>query len=360
MTEPLEIQFLPANEGDAIWVRWGKGRQLLIDAGKDGAGKRLRARLEDLPKSRRIFELLVVTHVDADHIGGVITSLIDPGPLDGLKFKDLWFNGWSHINGKQPTLEPMGGAQGEILTNWIRDTKTPWNKAFGGGAVVRESPLRRVELADGMAITVLGPPSERFAALIPKWQENVRDAIKKGRLKRVSPGLEAMGRPKPTKPKLATAAALEKLANTRFTSDTAPANGSSICLLLEYGERRVLLTGDAYAHDVVDGLALVKPKPQSIDLVKLAHHGSQNNTSDELVDAVRCRQWVVSTNGTLHFHPDASTIARVLRAKRTPRPQLVFNEPSTYNSWWDDDELRSRFHYKTVMGTPEDGVTVRL
>jgi hypothetical protein len=364
MTSRLRLQFLPANEGDAIWVRWGDGlrHQLLVDAGKDGAGTELRARLENLPKASRKFELFIVTHVDADHIGGVITSLVDPGPLDGLRFKDFWFNGWAHINRQVADLESMGGVQGELLTRWLEDAKTPWNKAFESGAVTRTSPLTSRTLADGMVVTVLGPPAKRFERLIPKWRSEVQKAIKDARLTNVSPGLEVLGghRKPPIRPRLPSVAALERLASTKFESDTAPANGTSICVMLEWRGRRVLLTGDAYAPDIVDALQQVEPTRRRFDLVKLPHHGSEANTSDELLDAVRSPRWVFSSNGTIHYHPDAAAVARVIRPHRSPRPQLLFNEPSTYNSWWENKDWQRRFDYKSRTGTPTDGLTVEL
>src|SRR5918992_6185173 len=64
----LEVQFLPARQGDAIWVRWGRGRQLMIDMGTEQTGRKLAKRFEALPESKRRFDLLVITHVDSDHI----------------------------------------------------------------------------------------------------------------------------------------------------------------------------------------------------------------------------------------------------------------------------------------------------
>jgi glyoxylase-like metal-dependent hydrolase (beta-lactamase superfamily II) len=81
----LSVRFLPARQGDAIWVTWGDGHQLMIDMGTEQVGKQLAARLAALPEEERRFELLVVTHVDADHIGGVLTCVADTDdPIPGL------------------------------------------------------------------------------------------------------------------------------------------------------------------------------------------------------------------------------------------------------------------------------------
>ncbi|HET9944801.1 MAG TPA: MBL fold metallo-hydrolase, partial [Actinomycetes bacterium] len=135
----MELTFLDARQGDAIWVRWGEGRQLLVDMGTSGTGRALADRFRALPEDRRAFELLVVTHVDTDHIGGVLTGLVDPAEPVPVTFADVWFNGWEHLNGLVPAderseLEPMGGVQGELLTTWLRDHA--WNDAFGRAAVI--------------------------------------------------------------------------------------------------------------------------------------------------------------------------------------------------------------------------------
>jgi hypothetical protein len=364
---PLELRFLPAREGDAIWIRWGDdlAHQLLVDMGTEGTGSSIRARLEALPECGRRFELLVVTHVDGDHIGGVLTGLAEAPSLEGLAFGDIWFNGWAHLDGGavarpggQAALEAMGPAQGERLTSWLRE---PWNEAFGRGPVRREDPLRVVPLADDLTLTVLGPTSERLLALRPTWEDEVRLALRKGSLTEAAQGLESMGHAKPTRPDLATAAHLRLLADEVSKPDPSASNGTSITLLLEWRGRRVLLTGDAWAPDVVDGLGLLGAGGAvPLDVVKLPHHGSEGNVSAELVKAVECPTWVFSSNGTRHHHPHAAAVARVVRHASPAGPRLLFNVPSEFNGWWSDEAWTKRFGYTTVTGTEQDGLTLTL
>src|SRR5258706_40992 len=97
---------LPAAEGDALWLSWGpeqERHQLLVDLGVRATGQAFRERIKRLPPRERRFDLLVVTHVDTDHIFGVLSGLVDAEPIEGLVFDDVWFNGWSHLNGKSVT-----------------------------------------------------------------------------------------------------------------------------------------------------------------------------------------------------------------------------------------------------------------
>ena len=358
----MELTFLDARQGDAIWVRWGEGRQLLVDMGTSGTGRTLADRFRALPEDQRAFELLVVTHVDTDHIGGVLTGLVDPAEPVPVTFADVWFNGWEHLNGLVPAderseLEPMGGVQGELLTTWLRDHA--WNDAFGRAAAIRtDTTLPRVELPDGLSITVLAPVQERLTDLVPEWQLAVAAALDKGTLTDVSPGLEPMG--PSTAPTLESAVDLAILSEDQFKVDGSRANAASIALVLEHDGKRALLTGDATASELLGGLALLGAGERvPLDLVKLPHHGSRNNVSRALVQAVDCPLWVFSSDGTTFRHPDAIAVSRVVR-DAGPEPHLVFNVPSTFNQWWERAEWQELFGYTTTYGVEDDGVTVAL
>src|SRR5688572_27569381 len=92
----LQLNVLPARQGDALWLRWGAGaltHQMLVDMGTTAVGRSVRQRILGLPVPDRVFELLVISHVDGDHIGGVLSGVVDPEPIAGLRFRDVWFNG---------------------------------------------------------------------------------------------------------------------------------------------------------------------------------------------------------------------------------------------------------------------------
>jgi beta-lactamase superfamily II metal-dependent hydrolase len=364
----LKITVLPARQGDALWIRWGERftHQMFIDMGTEEVGLQIRNRLLKLPPKDRRLEVLVVTHMDRDHIGGVLTCLAEAEPIEGLEIGDVWFNGWTHLNGgkvvssgKKTKLEAMGAAQGERLTSWLLNQR--WNRAFGGRQVSRRKKLQVVELEGDLSVTVLGPTRERLGALVPVWKEEVENALRTGRLERASeglaPGLERFG-PR-EKPALETDVDLNALADSATTPDSNQANGTSIVLLIEYKGRRVLLAADAFGDDLVDALNASNINRIKIDAIKTPHHGSARNVTDELVRKVNCPLWLFSTDGTQFRHPDASAIARVLRAENG-KTVLGFNVPSTYNKWWDDREWKNQFRYQTRYGTAQNGLTVRL
>ena len=120
------------------------------------------------------------------------------------------------------------------------------------------------------------------------------------------------------------------------------ANGSSIVLLAEYGPHVLLLAGDAHASDLADAVArLVRARnlapgaPLPISAFKLPHHGSENNLTRALLDAVDCTRFLISTDGSNHRHPDHQALLRILRyAKR--KPELLFNHDCETTRPWRD------------------------
>jgi len=65
----LEVTFLDVGQGDAIFIEAPNGNQVLIDAGRDV--KILRQLSKLIPFYDREIDLLISTHPDSDHIGGM-------------------------------------------------------------------------------------------------------------------------------------------------------------------------------------------------------------------------------------------------------------------------------------------------
>ena len=334
---------------------------MLIDMGTEQIGKRIRNDIETLPQDQRTFDLLLITHADRDHIGGVLTCLAESDPIPGLEIDDVWFNGFQHLSGGiiGAGLEPMGPAQGERLSNWL--TGQVWNRAFNGGPIQRlpGEDLPVVALHDGLKLTVLGPTPQRLVELEPTWKDEVAKALEKGTLTNVSPGLESLGPKVP--PMLEDVEDLEILAETENTPDGSEANGSSIALLLQYKGRSIVLSGDAFADDLVAGImAASGNRRMHVDAFKLPHHGSKKNVSKSLVECVDSDSWVFSTDGNRFRHPDPVALARVISYSRIRSPLVSFNVPSKFNGWWDNDDWRGMYDYRTEYGTKEDGLTLEF
>ena len=67
--------------------------------------------------------------------------------------------------------------------------------------------------------------------------------------------------------------------------------------------------------------------PFRVDAYKVAHHGSENNTSNDLLSTIACPAYLFSTNGRQGFcHPHEPAIARIVLNQ--PNARLEFNTES--------------------------------
>lgn len=343
----FRIEMLPAAQGDALWIEYGdpeRPQRVIVDCGTKPTYKVLARRIQALPADDRAFELLVVTHVDGDHILGAVPLLNTPQL--GATFADIWFNGWRHLPG---TVEPMGPVDGEELTFLLAQLE--WNRAFKGraAAVGDRGKLPRVKLPGGLVLTVLAPGSAELEAMKPVWAEEVRKAgLEPGHGRRPTPpdpsGLEPMGAGVPDVEALATAPAKE---------DTAEANGSSIVLLAEYDGRAVLLCGDAFPTVVrrgVERLLRERGKTQlALSGFKLPHHGSRFNVDLPLLELLDCRDFLYSSNGSKTKHPHLESVAQAIHSAGRP-VQLWFNYKTQFNDVWDRAAVKSRYGHAAHYG----------
>jgi metal-dependent hydrolase (beta-lactamase superfamily II) len=61
-----------------------------------------------MPAGEKAFELVVLSHVDSDHVEGLV-RLFAEKPLP-VTVRKVWFNGWRQINPKHTLL---GAVQGD-------------------------------------------------------------------------------------------------------------------------------------------------------------------------------------------------------------------------------------------------------
>jgi hypothetical protein len=330
----FSVEMLPAGRGDSLWIEYGEPpRRILIDGGIAGTAVILRQRLLALPEEERRFELLAVTHIDVDHIGGIVRLLADPPA--GLSIGDVWFNGRGHLE-EDPFL---GVRDGERLMEVLNLAGRSWNQAFGGGAVVlpETGSLPVVDLPGGMRLTLLGPGRQRLQDLAEHWDDELEDlgiVAKSASLSAEDEGgFLAAASPN-----------VELLARSPFQPDGSVPNGSSIALLTEHAGKRVLFAGDAYAGEVLAAVRTLAAAEGGsrleVDALKLSHHGGRKNTSVELLAALACKRFLFSSDGTIYDHPQPESVARVIvHGRARGRPELWFNYRSEENRVWDDVEL---------------------
>jgi beta-lactamase superfamily II metal-dependent hydrolase len=363
------IEMLPAQQGDALVLEYGdeaKTRRVLIDGGTYASANALRARIESLPVKQRVFELLIVSHIDTDHIGGIIKLFSNPP--DGLRFRDVWFNAWRHL----PTVtdESLGPIDGEILNILLGQPRVGnrpqrWNHAFAEGPVVvgPKGPLPHRTLPGGLELTLLSPTDADLRVLRREWAKVIRDAkLTEQQVREIV--VARADRKGIDLPLGSEVSAVRAAATSRFKSDTSPANASSIAVLAEYDGRSIVLGADAYAPVLtasVERLLASRDRQRlRLSALKLPHHGSRANVSNPLLKLLETKRFLFSTSGAMFDHPDLEAVGRVL-ASGGKNCELIFNYATESTVTWKKAALKRAFGYSAEYPSADTaGIRVEL
>jgi hypothetical protein len=331
---------------------------MLVDGGPPDTWPLLEARLRRLPPDDRTIDVAVVTHIDSDHIGGMIPLLSSDLAVD---IGDFWFNGRTHLPGDPG--QPRSIDQGESVITALLGTPghgkeaghpPPWNAAFGGGPIDTggKTGFIQVSVPGGPTITVVSPTTTQLHTLRAKWAQVFADAHRESR-------------PLPTPDVLEPLVDLPAIARRKSAKDSSVANGSSIAILVEHRGASAVLGGDAFGTVLaagLSGLAAARGKKQlEVDAFKLPHHGSRANVSSALLTVAPASNYLVSSNGDVFHHPDDEAIARVITS--APRPTLWFNYQNPRTERWADPALTTRYGHRALYpdpAHPDAGVVVEL
>lgn len=294
-------------------------------------------------------DLLVVTHIDQDHIGGVL-ALCDDEEVPDEIVKQFWFNSGELIAAyldtpvderREVTFQTIGEStrslkQGITLETFLKQSGR-WH----------DQPVMQGQSYEmgGAKIWVVAPSEEKLKELNEDWQVEVGTSTRG-----VSNDYDE---------------SLEELAQRREREDRSVPNGSSIAFLFEYQSRRVLLLGDAHSSDVIEGLARLgydAAHRLEVDAVKLSHHGSKASNLSALWDVVSTRQYLISTDGSRYGLPNKEALARIiLHPQRDKDQELVFyfnHDNEVLRSVLNEEECRTYRLRTEFPGEGQRGITL--
>ncbi len=347
MDRIFTLEALPAQKGDCLIVHFGdveNPRLCVVDGGPGSVySNALRPRLEAIRDSRDLdfgqtlqIDLLMVSHVDDDHINGVLDFADELQAVSGhnlplAEIDTLWHNSFDEIIGNSPPElggnSPEASALASFGTTAIPDgtdhdvalvlASIRQGHALRGAAEVLNwevnAPFDTLVLdkgpetatidrfGDGLEITVLGPQRPQLEKMQKKYDDFLRD--------------KGLGRENPE----AALAALSK--------DRSVANLSSIVVLMQLDGKSMLLTGDARGDHILESLAVrglaSEDEPLHVDILKLQHHGSDRNVSPEFFRRVKARHYVFCGNGK-HGNPERQTLQWLFDAQGDEKITLHF------------------------------------
>jgi hypothetical protein len=318
----LTLEVLEAKHGDCLLLHYGDKddpQTIVIDGGPAGVyANRLKPRLLQIkealsPNAALPISMVMVSHLDDDHVNGIL-RLLDDAEDNDFEFKDLWVNTFDDIIGnlQLPVISALSASaaaadpgqlpikpntphhisaviastsQGRKLRDKAHELSCSVNRKFkpfnGNPPLVRGDVSRKPVKWDDLTITVVHPDEERLTKLQKKWDDDLRKAKEKGDDSIIFASMASL--------------------------DTSPFNLSSIVCLVELDGKTILLTGDGRADDIYEGLQLNKLLDAKgklhVDILKFPHHGSSRNMTPDFLKKVTADHYVISADGN-YDNPD--------------------------------------------------------
>ena len=349
----LSLEALQARHGDCLIIQYGETEQprlILVDGGPARVyGTTLKPRLDELrqhladDQDRLPIALAMVSHIDDDHIHGLLDltgELIDAdsqGQTPNVTVGSFWHNSFNDLTDDQGELfallqpsdaERLSNAsgtpagirsaaavvasvnQGRQLRDEIETLGWKLNHPFSGLVHAPDQGGRKVTLDNNTSLVVLAPREQQLKDLQEEWDEQLT--------------------------RLRNRQADE--ASVAAYVDKSVFNLSSIVCLLQASDQTILLTGDARGDQILEAIDVAGLTDQGklhVDVLKLPHHGSDNNVDTDFFERITADHYVVSGDGR-HGNPETATL-QMLCDGRTDND---FTIHLTYESGLDDLEAK--------------------
>lgn len=288
----LTMTMLDISQGDSIYIKTPKGVSILIDGGSSDVKAIGQYRIEPFLKAQgvRIIDYAVLTHMDADHINGVMELMEGMPDAAGI-------GGRKRGQTRLPSLNSLAfydgqvGIQNLILsdTSFIDETYKKIEELAGRKGITLHYFGRGDTITEGeLTLTCLHPyaeyntDSKNDTSIVLELTYRNFDALLLG-------DLESGG-----ENELINLAKEELLAGDNQNSNQTSEEDTTKSQLT-VGKRRY-------------------------DIMKIAHHGSKYSTSDEFLEYYGARiAWISSGYGNRYGHPHKELLDRLKENQITYR-----------------------------------------
>lgn len=293
----MEIKFLKAGKGDAILIQYNR-HNILIDGGDDYTY--LRQELIDILKKDECLDLVIVTHHDEDHIAGIIELVkeVKEGVYgESLDFiKKIIFNSPKAIITAIKAPDYLSYKQAKCLNDLLTCIKCEHVIGYQGLPSLQYGALE---------IDIIAP----FEEELKNYAQNTKALLAGGRNCDWNNSLKE----------------LEPYCDDN-SLDSSPSNRTSIVCIIRFENKQILLSGDT-TPDILT-IALndwALNHSLKFDLMKLPHHGSYRNISNQLLDLIDCNKYVIMTNGKNSCLPDKKAFLKILKWRKSKNTEFYFN-----------------------------------
>lgn len=349
------VHFLPAKAGDCFVVEFDNGECILVDCGyKSTYESELKPLLIQLKHKGCRVILMLITHIDQDHIEGAITFLCENGPSSApriIEVENIWFNGFfntlfmrdefqerkrvviGELQKKRMNVVlgqlsmqidgnagPISAAHSRSFEELCAQHRYQLNAQFAD-QIVKRSADSRNQLVDHSIqigeckLIVLSPNEASLDRLAHKLNiemirnfgvhyelsDHVEFAALFERLMelQVEPGgfEEYISASEPQ---------LERWLGTSTLAQMNEVNKASIVIEIEYKGTKLLFTGDSDSDSWAEYLM------DEYDMIKISHHGT-TKPNIKLLEKAKGRTLLISTDGgKQNRHPENELLARAI------------------------------------------------
>lgn len=386
----------PAENGDAFLIscKGEKPTNILVDMGYENTYKQfIKPRLLELKEKGEALDLIVLTHIDADHIEGAQFFFEENGFHHDPKVigvNEVWHNSYRHLsmNEKEQLLDEtlankvsrkvnaiptkrsknentkVSTEQGSRIASLLYKYEYPWNIQFNGHAIL--SSETSVVINNEVNLMLLTPTPLQLEKLKGHWRTGLKklfpgipltkDQILDDAIEFVSYFYPDQGVPNASE-KTSMTTGLTSLANSTFREDRSIINGSSITFLLEFNGKRILFLGDippSILKDVIKSKLANGVYPLYFDAIKVSHHGSKANNSKDLLEIIDSNVYLISTDGSRHKHPHLESLARIVVRENLEKDRvLYFNYKTDASVKISEPSWQEKYNYS--VSTAEEG-----
>lgn len=297
------IRILKALHGDSFILHCKKGENdgiVVVDGGPHQDSYKIKEALEEYSN----IDLMVITHYDDDHIGGILDYIESHKDDRPFPVKEIWVNTPQQITVSLTCNISFSQARNlsRLLSDINKDLESKdmpliqWNTLIMAGQEIHKP------YADFL---ILSPEEESLRLNFENFEKECGNISNSHH-----------------KQKEALAKTLKELSllpkkDVNLKSKQEVINLSSIAFVVTCDDYSALMLGDSYPSAIVKTLNAKgfdgENNKLCVDYIKIAHHGSAKNTSNALLDLIECDTFVISTNGGngVSCHPDRETIGNI-------------------------------------------------
>ncbi len=336
----ISIDMLSLGNADSIIV-WLKDHNnnsfvILIDGGNKSDGNKVIAHLNKyiLPcAGKRAPDLIICTHHDKDHIGGLIAVIKNYGN----KIGEVWINNPAeHISSTvyqnlKETFRRMSALkQYEVILEALVNLDE-FISIVDRLGISRDHALCGQSLFDGV-VRVLGPSYDFYKSLLPGMENINRFVSREADFAYNS----IFGSPVINE-------SLESNSPCPIVDEensTSATNNSSVILEISAGNNRYLFTGDAgvQAFEDVEN----RESLSGIHWLDVPHHGSRRNLSSRLINTMSPALCYISAKGD-NKHPRRALINCLKR-----HGAKVYGTNKSGNIWYHPGDFPPRNDYSPL------------